>query len=44
MLMDAGWKEGSDWINEVELQGMPNNLKLVMQIMSCMIIHIDHLL
>ena len=24
MLMDAGWKEGSDWINEVELQGMPN--------------------
>lgn len=24
MLMDAGWKEGSDWINEVELLGMPN--------------------
>ena len=24
MLMDAGWKEGSDWINEVELPGMPN--------------------
>ncbi|MCM1539086.1 MAG: DEAD/DEAH box helicase family protein [bacterium] len=24
MLMDAGWKEGSDWINEVELTGMPN--------------------
>lgn len=24
MLMDAGWKEGSDWLNEVELLGMPN--------------------
>lgn len=24
MLMDAGWKEGSDWITEVELPGMPN--------------------
>ena len=24
MLMDAGWKEGSDWISEVELTGMPN--------------------
>ena len=24
MLLDAGWKEGSDWINEVELPGMPN--------------------
>lgn len=24
MLMDVGWKEGLDWINEVELQGMPN--------------------
>ena len=24
MLMDAGWNEGSDWINEVELPGMPN--------------------
>ncbi len=24
MLMDAGWKEGSDWINKVELSGMPN--------------------
>lgn len=24
MLEDAGWKEGSDWINEVELSGMPN--------------------
>lgn len=24
MLIDAGWKEGSDWINEVELPGMPN--------------------
>ena len=24
MLMDAGWTEGADWQNEVELQGMPN--------------------
>ena len=24
MLMDAGWTEGADWINEVELPGMPN--------------------
>jgi type I restriction enzyme R subunit len=24
MLIDAGWKEGSDWINEVELPGMLN--------------------
>lgn len=24
MLMDAGWKEGINWINEVEVQGMPN--------------------
>ncbi len=24
MLVDAGWTEGKDWINEVELQGMPN--------------------
>ena len=24
MLRDAGWKEGADWINEVELPGMPN--------------------
>lgn len=24
MLMDAGWTEGHDWINEVELFGMPN--------------------
>lgn len=24
MLMDAGWTEGKDWINEVELSGMPN--------------------
>lgn len=28
MLMDAGWKEGSDWINEVELSGMPNKSEL----------------
>lgn len=24
MLMDAGWTEGKDWLNEVELAGMPN--------------------
>ncbi|MBR3925929.1 MAG: DEAD/DEAH box helicase family protein [Akkermansia sp.] len=24
MLMNAGWVEGRDWINEVELSGMPN--------------------
>lgn len=24
LLMDAGWTEGKDWINEVELTGMPN--------------------
>lgn len=24
MLLDAGWTEGKDWINEVELCGMPN--------------------
>lgn len=24
MLTDAGWTEGKDWINEVELEGMPN--------------------
>ncbi len=24
MLVDAGWTEGKDWINEVELSGMPN--------------------
>ena len=24
MLTDAGWVEGKDWINEVELYGMPN--------------------
>ena len=25
MLKDAGWTEGKDWLNEVELPGMPNN-------------------
>ena len=25
MLVDAGWFEGKDWLNEVELPGMPNN-------------------
>ena len=24
MLVDAGWVEGKNWINEVELEGMPN--------------------
>lgn len=24
MLVDAGWNEGKDWINELELDGMPN--------------------
>ncbi len=24
MLLDAGWTEGRDWINEVKLSGMPN--------------------
>lgn len=24
MLSDAGWTEGKDWLNEVEVQGMPN--------------------
>lgn len=24
ILMNAGWTEGKDWINEVELPGMPN--------------------
>ena len=25
MLQDAGWVEGKDWLNEVELSGMPNH-------------------
>lgn len=25
MLRDAGWTEGKDWLNEVELSGMPND-------------------
>ena len=25
MLLDAGWTEGKDWLNEVELWGMPNH-------------------
>lgn len=28
MLVDAGWVEGKDWLNEVELPGMPNNLEV----------------
>lgn len=28
MLTDAGWTEGKDWLNEVELPGMPNRSEL----------------
>ena len=28
MLMDAGWMEGKNWINEVELPGMPNKSEI----------------
>ena len=28
MLLDAGWTEGKDWINEVELPGMPNKSEI----------------
>ena len=28
MLSDAGWTEGNDWINEVEIAGMPNKSEL----------------
>ena len=28
MLLDAGWTEGKDWINEVELSGMPNKSEI----------------
>ncbi len=28
MLQDAGWEEGKNWINEVDLQGMPNKSEL----------------
>ena len=28
MLLDAGWTEGKDWINEVEIQGMPNKSEM----------------
>lgn len=28
MLLDAGWTEGKNWINEVELPGMPNKSEL----------------
>ena len=28
MLEDAGWEEGRNWINEVELKGMPNKSKV----------------
>lgn len=28
MLNDAGWTEGKDWLNEVELPGMPNKSEL----------------
>ena len=29
MLEDAGWREGRDWLNEVELPGMPNRSEVV---------------
>ena len=28
MLCDAGWTEGKDWLNEVELPGMPNKSEI----------------
>lgn len=28
MLIEAGWIEGKNWVNEVELTGMPNNSEL----------------
>lgn len=28
MLMEAGWTEGKDWLNEVELHGMPNQSRI----------------
>ena len=28
MLMDAGWTEGKNWINEVEISGMPNKSEM----------------
>ncbi len=28
MLLDAGWVEGKNWLNEVELEGMPNMSKV----------------
>ena len=28
MLQDAGWREGKDWLNEVELPGMPNHAEV----------------
>lgn len=28
MLTDAGWTEGKDWINEVEISGMPNKSEI----------------
>jgi len=28
MLLDAGWTEGKDWLNEVEIPGMPNHAEV----------------
>ena len=25
MLADAGWREGSDWLNEVKIDGLPTD-------------------
>lgn len=33
MLTDAGWTEGKDWVNEVELPGMPNKSEVAMPTM-----------
>jgi len=29
MLEDAGWTEGKDWLNEVELPGMPKKSEIL---------------
>ena len=28
MLDEAGWKEGKNWINEVQIEGMPNKSEI----------------
>ena len=34
MLRDAGWVRGRDWLEEVELQGMPNQAQVAMRTTS----------